>query len=141
MSFSHRIYFPYHTTYHTLFLYTDSVFLFGPKMPFLRFRQNTERDRHPRLFLIVHNSFPHYQLFTINRLSLSPHHLSFPTQPTFQPFPHGIQQHGLSAPAAILVFEDLWPSIQPASLVLPHNTLFPPHPLSGTSRSLPSNFP
>jgi hypothetical protein len=63
---------------HTFSIYRFSV-LFGPKKPFFRFRQNTERDRHPRLFLIVHSSFPHYQLFTIDRLSLSPHHLSFPT--------------------------------------------------------------
>lgn len=35
MSFSHRIYFPYHTTYHTLFLYTDSVFYLALKSHFL----------------------------------------------------------------------------------------------------------
>ena len=44
MSFSHRIYFPYHTTYHTLFLYTDSVFYLALKSRFLdsdRIRKET----------------------------------------------------------------------------------------------------
>ena len=45
MFFSHRFFPLSYYISHTFSIYRFSV-LFGPKMPFLRFRQNTERDRH-----------------------------------------------------------------------------------------------